>query len=179
MRRNTHRLGINFPFRWFRFSLRTWATAALTWAEGKQSLSMAEHAFSQPVEPILASLVLRLQFPCRTLPGNPFLLFLQGSCLSWFWIPLVKEHVTKELGSCLPTPCALSSTSSTESFLMFLSVSFILYPYQSPRPSSIHYWGVIHYSRAKWSIHSVKTRLVRDIFPFSVMIEIWKTIDLC
>ncbi|KAH7386584.1 hypothetical protein BKA64DRAFT_147073 [Cadophora sp. MPI-SDFR-AT-0126] len=27
---NSHRLRINFPFRWFRFSLRTWATAALT-----------------------------------------------------------------------------------------------------------------------------------------------------
>ena len=73
---NTHRLRIKFPFRWLRFSLRTWATAALTWAESEHTWAEGEHAWaevehawaepehpkhalSQPanqnVEPILAS----------------------------------------------------------------------------------------------------------------------------
>ena len=61
--RNTIRLRINFPFRSFRSSLRTWAAAALTWAEGEharaepeQSLSGAwtswlSYALSQPCAP--------------------------------------------------------------------------------------------------------------------------------
>jgi hypothetical protein len=56
-----------------------------------------EHALSQPAhynaKPILVSCVPRLQFPYRTLPGNPFLLPYSAPCRSWFWIPLVKEHV--------------------------------------------------------------------------------------
>jgi len=46
VRLDTHRLRINFPFRWFRFSLRTWAAAALTWAEGERTWSEPEHAWA-------------------------------------------------------------------------------------------------------------------------------------
>jgi hypothetical protein len=46
---NTHRFRIKFPFRWLRFSLRTRATAALTWARvsmPEQSLSRAYASLS-------------------------------------------------------------------------------------------------------------------------------------
>jgi hypothetical protein len=45
---DTHRLRINFPFRWFHFSLRTWAAAALTWAEGEYTWAGGEHAGAEP-----------------------------------------------------------------------------------------------------------------------------------
>jgi hypothetical protein len=45
---NAHRLRINFPFRWFRLSLRTWVTAALTWAEGEHTWAEGEHAGAEP-----------------------------------------------------------------------------------------------------------------------------------
>jgi hypothetical protein len=41
-------LRINFPFRWFCFSLRTWAAAALTWAKGEHTWAEGEHAWADP-----------------------------------------------------------------------------------------------------------------------------------
>jgi hypothetical protein len=54
------RFRINFPFRWFRFSLRTWAIAALTWAKGEYTWAEPEHPEHYNVESILASCVPRL-----------------------------------------------------------------------------------------------------------------------
>jgi len=48
---NTHRLRINFPFRWFRFSLWTWATAALTWAKGEHAGAEPERRLTKPEHP--------------------------------------------------------------------------------------------------------------------------------
>lgn len=69
---NTHRLRINFPYRWFRFILRTWATAALIWAKGEHTGAKPEHTWAEPeqvfshlahheAEPIFASCVLRVR----------------------------------------------------------------------------------------------------------------------
>jgi hypothetical protein len=60
---NTYRLRINFPFRWFRFSLRTWATAALTWAEG-------EHAWAEPEQSL--SILTTPWVNLHTIMWNPF-----------------------------------------------------------------------------------------------------------
>jgi len=56
---DTHRLRINFPCRWFRFSLRTWATAALTWAEGEHTGA----AWAEP-EQSLSGAWARLESAC-------------------------------------------------------------------------------------------------------------------
>jgi hypothetical protein len=105
---NTPRLRTNFPFRWFRFSLWTWATTALTQAEGEHNWTEGEYAWvylsrgwamreqslsrawAHNVEPILASCVPRLQFPYRILPGNPF------------WLPR-RISAGADFGSLLPT----------------------------------------------------------------------------
>ncbi len=81
-----------FFFRWFRFSLRTWAIAALTWAKGvsmlEQSLSSTwaepeypEHTLSTPrvsLRTIIWSPFSHPVYPgynfLEFLPGNPFLL---------------------------------------------------------------------------------------------------------
>jgi len=48
---DTPRLKINFLFRWFRSSLRMWATAALTWAEGERTWSEPKHAYAELENP--------------------------------------------------------------------------------------------------------------------------------
>ena len=114
---NTHRLRINFFFRWFRFSLRTWATAALTWAEGEHTWAEGEHAWTEP-EHAWAYLSRDLSFlstpwvSLRTIiwnlfwppvcPGYSFLTelclrisfcSLKGFLPELIWIPGIKEHV--------------------------------------------------------------------------------------
>jgi hypothetical protein len=73
LRLNTHRLSINFLFRWFRFSLRTWATAALTWAEGEHTWAEGEHARAEPEHAGAESEYLDTPWvSLRTMMWNPF-----------------------------------------------------------------------------------------------------------
>jgi hypothetical protein len=79
-RRDTYRLRINFPFRCFRFSLRTWATAALIWAEvsipeprvsmPEQSLSMPKQSLSRLEQSL--SILTTLLVNLRTITWNLF-----------------------------------------------------------------------------------------------------------
>jgi hypothetical protein len=105
-RRDTHRLSINFPFRWFRFSLRTWATAALT----ELSVSMPEQSLSKPEQSLSRawaepeqslSTIMWNPFWPPVCPGYSFLIeFCSGTgfctltefLLEQFWIPLVKKQ---------------------------------------------------------------------------------------
>jgi hypothetical protein len=106
LRLNTPRLRINFPFRWFRFSLRTRATAALTWAKGEHAGVEPEQSWVEPelswprpestcppwcgihFDLLCAPATVSLPDFARKSVSAP----LQGSCRSRFWIPLVKEY---------------------------------------------------------------------------------------
>jgi hypothetical protein len=67
---NPHRPRINFPSRWFRFSLRTWATAVLTWAEGEHTWVEGEHAWTEPEQSL--SILSTPWVSLRTIMWNPF-----------------------------------------------------------------------------------------------------------
>ena len=75
---NADRLRINFFFRWFRFSLRMRATAALTWAEGEHTWAEGEprvsRAWAEPEQRLSILSILSMPWVSLRIAAEPVLL---------------------------------------------------------------------------------------------------------